>query len=234
MKPLIAITCSFVADKIFLNRGYYEAVEKAGGIPLGVPPLKDKGALTNLLDRVDGLLLSGGPDIDPRYFGEHPRPGLGEVNPLRDEAEIFLCREAVKRRKPVLGICRGIQLMNVALGGTVYQDIGSEIENSLKHRQEAPRWYASHDVSVSKDSLLYKIMEYELVPVNSFHHQAVKNVADFLRPVAFSPDGVVEAVEGASGEFFLLGVQWHPEEMWREYPLQLKLFEALVDAARMK
>ncbi|MCF6097189.1 gamma-glutamyl-gamma-aminobutyrate hydrolase family protein [Thermovorax subterraneus] len=234
MRPLIAITCSYAEEKIFLNRGYYEAVEKAGGIPVGVAPLKDKDALSNLLDRVDGLLLSGGPDVDPRYFGEDPRPGLGEVNPLRDEAEIFLCREAVKRKKPVLGICRGVQLINIALGGTVYQDIGSEIEKPLKHRQEAPRWYASHDVNISKDSLLYRILESNLVPVNSFHHQAVKDVAELLKPVAFSQDGIVEALEGASGEFFLLGVQWHPEEMWREYPLQLKLFEALVEAARMK
>jgi len=234
MRPLIAITCSFTDGRMFLNHGYYEAVEKAGGIPVGAAPLRDKEALSKLIDRVDGLLFSGGPDVDPRRFGENPKPALGEVNPLRDEAEIFLCREAVKRKKPILGICRGIQLINVALGGTLYQDIPSEVEKPMKHSQQAPRWYASHDVVVSRDSLLFRILGSERVAVNSFHHQAVKDVAESLKPVAFSQDGIVEAVESVSGEFFLLGVQWHPEEMWQEYPLQLKLFEALVQAASEK
>ncbi|MCG0276445.1 MAG: gamma-glutamyl-gamma-aminobutyrate hydrolase family protein [Thermosediminibacteraceae bacterium] len=231
MKPLIAITCSFADERIFLNHGYYEAVEKAGGIPVIVPPLGDEEALLKLLDRVDGLLLSGGPDVDPRYFNEDPMPGLGEISPLRDKAELFLCREAVKRKKPVLGICRGAQVINIALGGSVYQDIGSAIERPLKHRQEAPRWYGSHDVRVIKDSVLYRIFEANSFPVNSFHHQAIKDVGSSLKSVAFAPDGVVEAVEGISEEVFLVGVQWHPEEMWERYPEQLKLFKAFVDAA---
>ncbi|ADL08640.1 gamma-glutamyl-gamma-aminobutyrate hydrolase family protein [Thermosediminibacter oceani] len=231
MKPLIAITCSLEDGRIFLNHGYYRAVERAGGIPVVVPPLGREQDLGELLDRVHGLLLAGGPDVDPRHFNESPRPGLGEINPKRDAVELYLCREAVRRRKPVFGICRGIQVINIALGGSVYQDIGSEIEKPLKHRQEAPRWYGSHEVRVEKDSMLYGLIKAETLLVNSFHHQALKDIARPLRPVAFAPDGLVEAVEGISEDAFLLGVQWHPEEMWEVYPEQLELFKSFVEAA---
>lgn len=221
-------------NALALRMTYVRKLSRLGAVPLVIPPdpSLDVG---EVLERVDAVLLSGGGDVDPRFYGEEPRRGMGRVEPGRDELEIRLVREAFSRGKPLLAICRGIQVVNVALGGTLYQDIELEVPNAIKHRWirgsefEVPMWYPVHWVEIDTGSRLFRILGTRRLLVNSFHHQAVKRVAPVLRPVAWAPDGVVEAVEAPHHPFFI-GVQWHPEAMDDEY--SWKLFQAFVDAAR--
>ncbi|MEW6546967.1 MAG: gamma-glutamyl-gamma-aminobutyrate hydrolase family protein [Bacillota bacterium] len=233
--PLIGITSSVdEEDRVQVPSGYAAAVEAAGGIPVVLPVLAPEKA-GEVLAHLQGLLLSGGVDVDPSHYGEDPLPGLGRVTPERDAFELALAREALALGVPVLGVCRGVQVLNVAAGGTLYQDLGSQMGNVLKHRQEAPRWHESHSVRLDPGSRLAAILGVPEVRVNSFHHQAVREVAGGLRAVAWAPDGVIEAVEATGTDHrFALGVQWHPEEMWRRHPLHLKPFAALVEAARAR
>lgn len=185
-----------------------------------------------MLDGVDALLLGGGLDVDPRYFGEDPLPGLGRLEPDRDAWELALVRAALRRDIPVLALCRGVQLLNVAAGGTMYQDLSSQRPGGLKHFQEAPPWYPTHSVTVDPGSRLAAALRGEqpgdawdrpaggaappaaglMLGVNSFHHQAVRDVAGGFRAVAVAPDGVVEAVESV-GHRWVVRVQWHPEAL---------------------
>ncbi|KYO66837.1 gamma-glutamyl-gamma-aminobutyrate hydrolase family protein [Thermovenabulum gondwanense] len=233
MRPKIALTSSYIEEKAVLNEGYYLAVEKAGGIPFITPPLEEV-TLQEILEFVDGVLITGGPDVDPLLFGEDPVKELGEVSPARDKAEIFLVKEAFNRGLPVMGICRGIQVINVALGGSLYQDLPSQLKGSIKHSQSAPRWYATHTVKVQKGTILFEIFNSEEVKVNSFHHQAIKNISPNLKAVAYAPDGVVEAVEAVSQDKFILGLQWHPEGMWQKDPVQLKPFERFIEEIKRR
>lgn len=219
-------------DRVQVPYGYAQAVGAAGGIPLVLPVL-DAATAPEVLSCLHGLLLAGGVDLDPSFYGENPLPGLGRITPDRDGFELALAREALVHGVPLLGICRGVQVLNVAAGGTLYQDLGSQVGGVLKHRQDAPRWYESHAVRLHPGSRLAVILGVEEARVNSFHHQAVKDVAGRLRAVAWAPDGVVEALE-APDHPFALGVQWHPEEMWKQNPLHLKPFAALVEAARAR
>ncbi|MDD4568882.1 MAG: type 1 glutamine amidotransferase [Tepidanaerobacteraceae bacterium] len=150
MLPLIGITMSFdnYKNNVNVSEKYFRAVERAGVLPLAIPPFRDKATLKALAEKLDGVIFSGGPDIDPSYFHEMPHPRLGNVCPQRDEAEIFLAGEIIRLSKPLLGICRGLQVMNVAMGGTLYQDIASNVKASLKHVQDAPRWHKSHEVEI--------------------------------------------------------------------------------------
>lgn len=235
MRPIIGITASFDSEKnkAYLNGGYFRAVEQAGGIPVPILPLSDSERLLRLLERIDGVIFSGGPDVDPSYFHEEPHVHTGEICPERDEAEVFLARECLRRGKPVLGICRGIQLLNIALGGSLYQDIPSQIKKPIKHWQDAPRWYASHEVEIiCEDSRLFKIFEKSRIRVNSFHHQSVKDIAPDFRVAAVAGDGVIEAVEAKNMDIFCIGVQWHPEEMWQKDSLQLKLFRHFIEVSQ--
>lgn len=177
-----------------------------------LPPTDDAEALMCALESVDGLLLSGGADLNPLYVGEQPVPGLGGINPHRDEMELQLVRLAFNRQIPMLGICRGIQLMTAALGGELYQDLNTQYTEAplIKHSQSLERPYASHLVDVEKDSLLAHVMRADTVAVNSFHHQAVKTAGPHLKVCGKSPDGVIEAVESTEYKS-ILGVQWHPE-----------------------
>lgn len=235
MYPLIGITTSYDNEnkKASLNRGYFRAVQQAGGIPVPVLPLDDSEILLRLLERIDGIIFSGGPDVDPFYFHEEPHPNTGDICPERDEAEVFLARECMRRAKPMLGICRGIQLLNIALGGSIYQDIPSQIKKPLKHRQDAPRWYPTHEVEIiCEGSILFKIFDRNRIRVNSFHHQSVKDIGPDFKVTAVAPDGVIEAIEAKDRDIFCMGVQWHPEEMWQKDPLQFKLFQRFVEIAR--
>ncbi|NJD01795.1 MAG: gamma-glutamyl-gamma-aminobutyrate hydrolase family protein [Ruminiclostridium sp.] len=233
-RPMIGITPGFTDEKnrMFISKGYVEGVNQAGGFAVLLPLSVDETLLGAAIDRCDGFLLSGGPDIDARYFGELNYPFNGSINPARDEMEIYIAQHAVEAGKPVLGICRGIQVLNVALGGSLYQDIHSQIKDRdlLKHSQEAPEWYPIHDVSIVKDSKLWSCYGKENLGVNSFHHQAVKIPGKGLQPVSWSPDGIIEAVEHEN-HVFAVGVQWHPELMWQMDIEALKLFEAFVGAA---
>ena len=225
-RPVIGITGNYGDLTCKLGEGYYKQVVAAGGVPLIIPPVADAAVLTSIMEKVDAVLLSGGADINPLYQGEDPIPQLGGINSERDLPELLLARMAFHRQLPMLGICRGIQTLAMALGGKVAQHISTNI----KHSQDADRSEPTHSVSIEKDSTLYNIYSGNQSPtlyVNSFHHQAVSEPGEHLRVVAKANDGVIEAIE--SVEFKpILGVQWHPECMGES---GLPLFRWLVDEA---
>ena len=210
--PLIGITGNFGEKGCELAEGYYLSVVKAGGTPVAIPPHNDKEALVTLLETLDGILFSGGGDINPLLLGEEPLPQLHSVCPKRDEAELFLAREAFHRQIPMLGICRGIQVMAAALDGKVFQDIYVQGKGAkIKHSQDMPRHNVSHTVSIEEGSMLQSIFgNKQTLSVNSFHHQAVSDPGPHLKVSALSPDGIIEAVESSEHKA-LLGIQWHPE-----------------------
>ena len=225
-RPVIGITGNYGDLTCKLGEGYYKQVVAAGGVPMIIPPVADAAVLTSILEKVDAVLLSGGADINPLYQGEDPVPQLGGINSERDMPELLLARMAFHRQLPMLGICRGIQTLAMALGGKVAQHISTNI----KHSQDADRSEPTHSVSIEKDSTLYNIYSGNQSPtlyVNSFHHQAVSEPGEHFRVVAKANDGVIEAIESA--EFKpILGVQWHPECMGES---GLPLFRWLVDEA---
>lgn len=237
MKPIIGVTgyyhpYSREVSGVFVGEDYTGAISSAGGIPVVIPFLESEEDVKAMAAKLDGLLLSGGFDMDPQMFGEQPIPGMGEVTPERDWLESILFREMHLSGKPIFGICRGMQIMNIMMGGNVYQDLPSQKEGELlQHSQRAPRWYGAHTVTVTEGTLLHAVFGQTRIRTNSFHHQAVRDVPDSLLVSAVADDGVIEAIEAKEGAF-LVGVQWHPENMWRREPRVLKLFEAFVDAAR--
>ena len=212
---------------------YAKGVFEAGGVPIVLPPSVSLRAAEALLDSVDGLLLSGGPDLDPAYYGEKPIPELGRTIPEWDALEMALLRLALEREMPIFGICRGMQMLNVALGGTLYQDVPSQLgADVLNHRQTTPKCQVTHEVEVLDDSYLAKITDRRTVEVNSYHHQGIKGLADALKVAASSVDGVIEALESRDfSERWLVGVQWHPEGMRDTASGHRDLFEAHVCAA---
>ncbi len=217
-RPVIGITANYGDQTAKLAEGYYKQVADAGGTPLIIPPMADKATLLDALDRIDGLLLSGGADVNPLFAGEQPVPQLGGINDERDLPELLLARLAYNRQMPILGICRGIQTIAMALGGTVTQHIGATTTSgrpAIKHSQEAARHVATHTVELTAGSTLFDIYNEKVLPVNSFHHQAVNEPGPHLRVAATSPDGIVEAVESTEMKP-LIGVQWHPECMGEE------------------
>jgi putative glutamine amidotransferase len=216
---------------------YVEGIFEAGGMPVVLPPLGDSGSIQGLLDGMDGLVLSGGSDLHPGYYGEETVPELGPTVPERDAFEMRLLGYALRRGIPVLGICRGMQVLNVALGGTLFQDLPSQMDHLvlLGHRQETPKWEPTHEVGVDRGSQVAEIMGTEELKVNSYHHQAIKDLAHGLVAVAHAPDGVVEAVEwGDLSQRWLVGVQWHAEAMRGTSPAHGNLFEAHVYAAKRR
>ena len=232
--PLIGITGNLGDKGCELAQGYYISVVKAGGTPVVIPPHKDKESILSLLDTLDGLVLSGGGDINPLLLGEEPLPQLHSVCPERDETELFLAREAFHRQIPTLGICRGIQMMAAVLGGKVYQDIYVQGEGAkLKHSQDMPRYTASHTVNIKEGSTLQSIVgNKQTLAVNSFHHQAVSDPGQHLMISATSPDGIIEAVE-SNEDKALLGVQWHPEcFILNNDQSMMSLFRWLINEAR--
>lgn len=234
MKPIIGITCGHTAKsggRYYVNEPYVRCIEKAGGMPLLIPAMKDDLDIKGLLQSMDGILLPGGVDIDPVHFGEEPLEGLGDVEPEWDRLELFVARLALEWDLPILGICRGIQLLNVAAGGSLYQDISSQVNaQRIQHRQKAPRWYATHYISIEAGSILEQLWGRDEVRVNSFHHQAVRTLAPGFTVTAKSRDGIIEGVESHSHRF-ACGVQWHPELMVESHPEQLGLFRQLVTSA---
>ncbi len=232
--PLIGITGNYENGSLTLAQGYYQSVLKAGGIPFVIPPHEDMNLLTGTLENIDGILLTGGGDINPLFLDQEPLPSLHGINPYRDRQELMLVRLAADRQIPMLGICRGMQVMNAALGGTLHQDIYTEISGQLlKHSQDMERSFPSHTVSVTKESLLYKIMQREKLPVNSFHHQAVNIPAPGFRVSAIAPDNVTEAIESTECKP-MLGVQWHPEcFILNNDKCMMPLFGWLIKEARL-
>jgi putative glutamine amidotransferase len=214
---------------------YLESVRRAGGEPVEVVVGGEAPDL--ILSRVDGLMLTGGGDVDPKLYGETPHDTFQAAETGRDEFEIALARAAVKRGIPLLAICRGMQVLNVAMGGTLFQDIPSQVTGALQHSVPQPRAGGAHEVWVAKDSKLSELLkdhmeDGETCHVNSRHHQSVKDVASGFEVTATSPDGVVEAMEKPNGTF-CVAVQWHPENFWRTGEFR-ELFEGLVQAANQK
>jgi len=243
LPPIIGITATLKEDMdavaerplgrfVRTDLDYVEGVAGAGGAPVELPP-GDKRADEAVIGSLDGLLLSGGSDLDPGYYGEEPVPELGITIPERDTFEMALVGMALRRGMPIFGICRGMQVLNVALGGTLYQDLPSQWDRDLlKHRQDTPKWQPTHEVAVEHGTYIAEVMERESVKVNSYHHQGIKDLADGLVATGYSTDGVIEAVEaGDFSERWLLGVQWHAEAMRGAGPQQESLFEAHVSAA---
>jgi putative glutamine amidotransferase len=252
-KPIIGIAYSDSAQRdnemrirTYVSRKYYHAIQRAGGIaillpaPYGDPSLTDfeKECLntehaTKYLNLVDGVVFAGGEDVAPRYQNEEPIPELDMVNPFRDAFEITLAKLAFKEKKNMLGICRGIQLMAIALGGKVHQDISS-IEK-VQHRQKSPRWYPSHKIKIQKGSLLEKAVQApsDEIFVNSFHHQAIRTLPVGFEASAKAQDGVIEAMEFVAGKFACLGVQWHPEEIYDSGCHSKEVFEWFVESCQL-
>ncbi len=230
MLPVIGITCAASRDggRLYLNEPYAAAVAAAGGLPLLLPEMR--GLEKNYLKRLHGLLLSGGGDIDPSFFGQEPHPLTGWLSPRRDAFELELARLALQTGTPVLGICRGLQVLNVAAGGDICQDISIFVREPLKHIQDAPRWHPTHGLRINPGSLLAGLLGLE-IRVNSFHHQAVGRVSRLFSVAARSPDGVIEGLESQNS--YAVGVQFHPEELWKQDARFLNIFSSLVEAATL-
>jgi putative glutamine amidotransferase len=231
--PPIGITIGFDqrrAGLFLLRHDYVRSVDRAGGMPLVLAPMAPD-RLGDMLGLVRGLVLTGGSDVDPGFYGARPHPNLGRVVPERDVFEIALTVEALRRGLPILGICRGHQVLNVATGGTLIQDIPSEVAGAAEHDPERERWETAHDVRILPGTRLRAILGKEKLAVNSFHHQAVDKVGQGLAISAWSQgDRVIEAIEMPGR--FVMGVQWHPEGFWNQADGFQALFDALVAAAR--
>jgi putative glutamine amidotransferase len=235
--PLIGITTSLTVDKVperaYVNISYIRAVQDAGGIPRLLPPHLTADVQAALWERLDGLVLTGGGDIDPARFEQPRHPKTDDVAPARDELELGLTRRALDEDVPLFAICRGLQVLNVALGGTLVQDLASERPGSLQHSQREPRHEPTHVVKVmGEGTRLGRVLGSLEVSVNSMHHQAIDRLGFGLREVAWAPDGVIEGVEMPGDDHFVLGVQWHPEELVGHDQAARNLFTALVEAAR--
>jgi putative glutamine amidotransferase len=240
--PTIGITCTIYQrdhdqrpPDTGQNQSYIDAVIRAGAAPLLIPNVTDEALLRTLYDRLDGLLLSGGGDIAPLYYGEARHEKCGLPSPERDVTELALTRWAIGEGMPLLAICRGIQVLNVALGGSLYQDIEAQAPGAKRHRWSPgyPRDYIAHSVSIGAQTRLARIVGTDPLPVNSFHHQAIKDVAPGLTVTARAPDQIIEAVE-ANGQAFVVGVQWHPEGLASADVRAQRLFDAVVEACRTR
>lgn len=194
----------------YTPQGFVTAVQNAGGLPI-VLPIGNKIAAAEYVSKIDKLLLAGGQDISPDFFGEEPHPKLEETNRNRDLFEIALIKEALKQHKPIFAVCRGMQLLNVVLGGTLYQDLSLYSDWKIKHGQQPTQpQFATHSIKIEKESILFQVFG-ENYRVNSYHHQAINTLAPFLKATAKSSDGIIEAIESIDPSQRLLGVQWHPE-----------------------
>ena len=234
-RPLIGITLrhELETERFYLARYYGEAVEAVGGAPLHLSLIPRAEYIRTVVGRLDGVLLPGSAsDVDPLRYGREPHAKLGSVHPLRDETEALVLEAAEELSLPLLAICYGMQAWNVARGGTLIQDIASEVPGALKHEQGAPRERPSHRVTLQPGSLVGSLAGAGSLHVNSHHHQALELLGRGLRATAWTSDGLVEAVEDAGAGRWAVGVQWHPELGWERDAFSRALFEAFVDAAR--
>ncbi|MCO7127540.1 gamma-glutamyl-gamma-aminobutyrate hydrolase family protein [Sporolactobacillus shoreicorticis] len=215
-KPIIGITSGFVkltnfSEGDYAHKDYITSLTMAGAVPL-ILPIAPGSCTERYAELCDGFLLSGGCDVNPQFFNEDPTPGCGVFDTERDQAELQLVHESLKRGKPLFGICRGLQVINVALGGTLIQDIDSQLDHPIQHEQKVPRREGSHRVRLEKSTRLYQVLgEQETIIVNSLHHQSIDKIGAGLKVAAFSSDGIIEAIDMT--EKGLMGVQWHPESM---------------------
>lgn len=245
-RPLIGILysdCSVRDNEMrirtYVSRKYSNAILRSGGDPVLLPVPFVPGMKLNEIHRlaerylgiVDGIVLAGGEDVHPRFQDEDPIPALGTVNPLRDEFELIVTELAYNKfKKPILGICRGIQVIAIALGGMVHQDISGIAK--VQHSQTSPRWSPSHFINIVHDTRLASLAGDECIMVNSFHHQAVKAIPIGFTSAADTSDGIIEAIEPLDSKRFCLGVQWHPEETFDTDDFSKSIFKALVDSCQ--
>ena len=224
MKPIIGITCKTAQEKEwnYVPDVYISSIEIGGGIPLLIPFIESKENIKEIVKKIDGLLLSGGRDIDPVLYGEEPTKVHG-MEPRKDMLEIELTKLVIKSGKPILGICRGAQMLNVACGGTLNQSIS----DGLKHYQEAPKDYPTHEIEIKSGTLLFKLIGKKHIRVNSFHHQSVKDLAPGFRVSALAKDGIIEAIESKKHPF-ALGLQSHIEYLWQKNQLFKSIFLSFV------
>ena len=211
---------------------YAEAVIAAGGVPVLLPPT-EIFSLDEMLSHLKGVVLVGGGDLDPAMYGETPHPTVERVDPIRDRFEIEVAKWALQHDLPLLGICRGMQILNVAAGGSLIQDIPSQRVTPLQHRQADAIDHPAHIVRIEPDSRLARVLGCTEMHVNTGHHQAVDRVAPEFRATAFAEDGIIEGIE-SENKSWVIGVQWHPEMMFNKYPLQLRLFLSLLEAGYIR
>ena len=234
-KPIIGLTSSYKktdkTDFVFSNHNYLNSIRRFGGIPLIIPTEGEDEELEVLVGMCDGILLSGGDDIDPALYGEEALNDTLELIPVRDAVERKVCDLAVKRGLPMFGICRGIQMMNVYFGGSLYQDSPTQIETDIKHRMEPPAHRTCHKCVIEKGTPLHDLIGLEEIGVNSHHHQAVKRVAPGFEVMGHSEDGIIEAIYDPA-KTFVWGVQWHPERIWDIEDSSAKLFEAFIEVCK--
>lgn len=221
------------ADRFYLSRHYSEAVEAAGGAPVHISLIAKVEYVDAVVDGLDGILLPGSDsDIDPIRYGQQPHPNLGSVHPIKDETDLLVIDAAERKQIPLFAICFGMQALNVARGGTLIQDIRSQLPEAIKHEQGVPRDRPSHAVRIEADSKLSEILRTHDLLVNSHHHQSIETVGLDLIPTAWSSDGVIEAIEDPRHDRFVVAVQWHPELGWRDDTFSQRLFESFVAHAR--
>lgn len=230
MKVLIGVSCGrdINTNRLFVNQDYLKALRAFGAFPL----ILDMDFISKEeLSLLDGVLLTGGGDVDPLFFKEEPLYNLGFIDPIRDNFEIKLTRACLYLKIPLLGICRGMQIINIAAGGDIYQDIYTQKKDSFDHQQKSERGFSSHSVEIVEGTLLEDILGAREIRVNSFHHQAVKNIGLNFKVSANSKDNLAEALEGKEDNF-VLGVQWHPEAMWKDDIFSQKIFQAFIKSCK--
>ncbi|HET9529021.1 MAG TPA: gamma-glutamyl-gamma-aminobutyrate hydrolase family protein [Blastocatellia bacterium] len=236
-RPVVGIPCRFnwTTSYYELRETYAEAIYVAGGTPLLLPLIPEPEFIESVIDQLDAVCLSGAVnDVDPLRYGREPKPELGPIVPRRDETDMLLLAAAEERRLPVLAICFGIQSLNVYRGGTLIQDITTEVKGALKHMQGEVFWRRSHSINITEDSLLARLAGSTHTAVNSHHHQAIDIVGRDLVPIAWAADGVIEAVVDPRPGHFVFGVQWHPEVSWNNDPLSMAIFNHFISVARTR
>ena len=220
---IIGISCGFNGTKeenINLNKNYIKVVKEFKATPVLLPPQLENKELDNFKNILDGIILSGGGDIDPLFFGEDPDYNMRRIDPVRDKFEIELTNWALAENVPLFAICRGLQILNISCGGSIIQHLD---EGKIKHTQNAPRWYATHRINIIENTIFTDIFKTKEIKVNSFHHQAIKDIGDKLEILAIAGDDIIEGAV-VKNHPFALGVQWHPESMYNHYPDQKDLF----------
>lgn len=234
-KPRIGMTMRLELEtrRFYLGRDYSEAIQGLGGIPTHISLIPNKEYISDCLSNLDGILLPGSDtDVNPLRYGEEPHPKLGRVIFEKEETDLLVLAEAERRNLPVLGICFGMQVLNVFRGGSLVQDIESQIPNCLKHQQGQPLERNSHSIDIEEDSTLMGLITTKEIQVNSHHHQSVKEVGNNLKVTARAKDGVIECIEDTREDSFALAVQWHPELSWKTDELSRKIFETFIEKCK--
>ncbi|NOT47127.1 MAG: gamma-glutamyl-gamma-aminobutyrate hydrolase family protein [Acidobacteria bacterium] len=235
-RPKIGLTMRLELEtrRFYLGRDYSEAVEAAGGVPVHIPLIPDAEFIKHIVGSLDGILLPGSDtDVDPEHYGESPHPKLGRVIPEKDSTDRLVLDQAYARKMPVLAICYGMQALNVFKGGSLVQDIDSQVDEAVKHQQGLPLERNSHGINLGEKGIIPEIASkagIAKVKVNSHHHQAIRSVGESLTPTSWASDGIIESIEDQSDGRFVLGVQWHPELSWRTDVISRAIFDKFLQS----